>query len=338
MCQANELPPPARMLQMITGHWISQTVAALARLGIPDVVADLQMTSSHIAAKCSTHADATYRLLRAATGLGLFVEVAPEVFRLTPLGATLRSNVPGSMRGFAMAETDQGHWLAWGKLTDSVRTGERGAPKALGKEIFEWYQEHPQDAAAFGGAMSDLAAMVAGEVATAADFAKAKTVVDIGGSHGTLVAAVLRKHGHLSGIVFDLPEVAERAHQQLAADGLSSRAEAVGGDFFNDVPSGDIYLLKQILHDWNDEQCRTILSRCAKRMTPGGRVCIVEMVIPDDNSPSMASMMDLNMLVMLPGRERSLKEYRSLLESAGLQVERLLQTHSPFQIIEASKR
>src|SRR5262245_19920343 len=306
MSQPTELPPPARMLQMITGHWISQTVAALARLSIPDVVADHQLTSADIAAKCGSHADATYRLLRAATGLGLFVEVAPDMFKLTPLGATLRSNVPGSMRNFAIAETDQGHWLAWGKLTDSIRTGERGAPKALGKEIFEWYQEHPQDAAAFGGAMSSLASMVAGEVATACDFSTAKTVVDIGGSHGTLIAAVLRAHGHLSGIVFDLPDVVARARQQLAADGLSSRAEAVGGDFFVDVPSGDVYLLKQILHDWNDEQCKAILSRCAKRMTAAGRLCIVEMVIPDDNSPSMAALMDLNMLVMLPGRERSL--------------------------------
>jgi hypothetical protein len=338
MSQTNELPPPARMLQMITGHWISQTVAALARLAIPDAVADLQLSSSEIAAKCGTHADATYRLLRAAAGLGLFVEVEPDVFKLTPVGATLRANISGSMRDFAIAETDQGHWLAWGKLTDSVKTGERGAPKALGKELFEWYQEHPQDAAAFGGAMTSLASMVAGEVAASCDFSKAKTVVDIGGSHGTLLAAVLRNHSQLSGIVFDLPGVAERARIVLFAEGLASRAEVVAGDFFVDVPKGDIYLLKQVLHDWNDEQCRIILSLCSKRMTSSGRVCIVEMVIPDDNSPSMASMMDLNMLVMLPGRERSLKEYRSLLESVGLQFERLLTTHSPFQIIEASKR
>jgi hypothetical protein len=323
---------------MITSHWVSQTVAALARLGIPDAVAELQLPCSDIAAKCGTHADATYRLLRAATGLGLFVEVTPEVFKLTPLGATLRSNVPFSMRNLAIAETDQGHWLAWGKLTDSIRTGERGAPKALGKELFEWYRENPQDAAAFGGAMSSLASMVAGEVAVACDFTNAKTIVDVGGSHGTLLSAVLRKHDHLSGIIFDLPEVAERARKSLAAENLTARAKAVGGDFFVDVPAGDVYLLKQVLHDWNDEQCGTILSLCAKRMANGGRVCIVEMVIPDDNSPSMASLMDLNMLVMLPGRERSLKEYRRLVDSAGLRFERLLQTHSPFQIIEASKR
>src|SRR5690349_14645588 len=131
MSQTNELPPPARMLQMITGHWISQTVAALAQLRIPDAVADRELRSSEIAAKCGTHADTTYRLLRAATGLGLFVEVEPDMFKLTPLGATLRANIPGSMRDLAIAETDQGHWLAWGKLTDSVKTGERGAPKAL---------------------------------------------------------------------------------------------------------------------------------------------------------------------------------------------------------------
>jgi O-methyltransferase domain/Dimerisation domain len=327
----------ASVMQMITGHWVSQTVGTLARLAVPDAVAERPLTSAAIATRCGANADAIYRLLRAATGLGLFVEEAPDSFKLTPLGDLLRSNVPGSLRDFAIAETDQGHWLAWGHMVEAVRSGERAAPTALGQEIFDWYAAHPQDAAVFGGAMSNLAAMVAGEVAEVCDFSKARKIVDVGGSHGTLLAAVLKKHPGTVGVVIDLPTVADRARHALDAEGLAGRAEAVGGDFFVDVPSGDVYLLKQILHDWNDEQARTILGKCAQRMNGHGRVYIVEMVIPDDNAPSFAAMVDLNMMVLLPGRERSLREYRALLAASGLKFERMIQTHSPFQIIEASR-
>jgi hypothetical protein len=148
----------------------------------------------------------------------------------------------------------------------------------------------------------------------------------------------LKKNPGTSGIVIDLPNVADRARQALEANGLGGRAEAIGGDFFVEVPEGDVYLLKQILHDWNDDQCRTILANCARRLAGGGRIFIVEMVIPDDNSPSLASLMDLNMMVMLPGRERALKEYKVLLDGSGLKFERVLSTRSPFQIIEASKK
>lgn len=341
MSQANSpepLSPGAVVMQMITGHWVSQLVGSLCRLGIPDALAEQPLTSAAIAKKCGSNTDATYRTLRAATGLGLFKEIRPDTFQLTPLGDVLKSNTPGSLRDFSIAETDHGHWMAWGCLIDAVKTGEHAAPKALGKEIFEWYEEHPADAAVFAGAMSNLAAMVAGEVASICDFSKAKKIVDVGGSHGTLLAAVLKKNPGTSGIVVDLPNVADRARQALDANGLGGRAEAIGGDFFVDVPEGDVYLLKQILHDWNDEQCRTVLANCARRLVSGGRIYIIEMVIPDDNSPSFASLMDLNMMVMLPGRERTLKEYKALLDRSGLKVERLLATHSPFQIIEASRK
>jgi hypothetical protein len=325
-------------MQMITGYWVSQLVGSLCRLGISDALAEQPLRSAVIAKKCSSNPDATYRILRAATGLGLFKEILPDTFQLTPLGDVLKSNTPGSLRDFSIAETDHGHWMAWGRLTDAVKTGERAAPKALGKELFEWYEEHPQEAAVFGGAMTNLAAMVAGEVASVCDFSGAKKIVDVGGSHGTLLAAVLKNNLHTSGIVIDLPNVADRARKALETNGLGGRAEAVGGNFFVDVPEGDVYLLKQILHDWNDDQCRTILANCARRLAGGGRVYLVEMVIPDDNSPSFASLMDLNMMVMLPGRERTLKEYKTLLDASGLKFERLLPTHSPFEIIEASKK
>jgi hypothetical protein len=341
MSQSNgpeQLSPPALVMQMITGHWVSQLVGSLCRLGIPDVFAEQPLTSAAIAKKCGSNPDATYRILRAATGLGLFKETRPDTFQLTPLGEVLKSDAPGSLRDFSIAETDHGHWMAWGRLVDAVKSGERAAPKALGKEIFDWYEEHPEEAAVFAGAMSNLAAMVANEVASVCDFSKAKKIVDVGGSHGTLLTAVLKKNLGTTGILIDLPNVADRARHALEANELSGRAEAIGGDFFVDVPEGDVYLLKQILHDWNDEQCRTILANCARRLAGGGRVYIVEMVIPDDNSPSLASLMDLNMMVMLPGRERALKEYKVLLESSGLKFERVLPTHSPFVIIEASKK
>jgi hypothetical protein len=333
-----QLSPPALVMQMITGHWVSQLVGALCRLGIPDALAEQPLTSAVIARKCGSHPDATFRIIRAATGLGLLNEIRPGTFQLTPLGDVLKSNTPGSLHDFSIAQTDHGHWMAWGHLFDAVKTGERAAPKALGKEIFEWYEEHPQEAAVFGGAMSNLADMVAGDVASVCDFSKAKKIVDVGGSHGTLLAAVLKKNLGTSGVVIDLPNVADRARHALQANGLGGRVEVIGGDFFVDVPEGDVYLLKQILHDWNDDQCRTILVNCARRLAGGGRLYIVEMVIPDDNSPSFASLMDLNMMVLLPGRERALKEYELLLEASGLKLERVLPTHSPFQIIEASKK
>ena len=332
-----DVPPPARMIQMITGHWVSQTVGTLARLSVADAVAAGAKTAAGVAKECGSNPDATRRLLRTAAGLGLFVEEQPDTFRLSPLGETLRSGAPGSLRDFAIAETDQAHWLSWGRLAEAVTTGEPAAPKALGQELFQWYESHPDDAAAFAGAMGNLSAMVAEEVAGSCDFSAAAKIVDIGGSNGLLLGAVLKKNPGPSGIVFDLPGVAERARPILEREGLAGRVEARGGDFFTDVPAGDVYLLKHILHDWNDDQCRTILSTCANRLHASGKVLVIEMIIPDDNSPSMAAMMDMNMLVMLPGRERSLMEYRALLNAAGLKLDRVIQTHSPFQVIEASK-
>jgi hypothetical protein len=224
-----QLSPLALVMQMITGHWVSQLVGSLCRIGIPDVLAEQPLTSAAIARKCGSNPDATYRILRAASDLGLVKEVLPDTFRLTPLGDVLKPHTPGSLREFAIAETDQGHWMAWGRLTDAVHTGEPAAPKALGKELFEWYEEHPQDAAVFGGAMSNLAAMVAGEVVSLCDFSKAQTIVDVGGSHRTLLAAVLKRNKGTSGIVIDLPNVADRARQALEANGLGDRAEAIGG-------------------------------------------------------------------------------------------------------------
>jgi 2-polyprenyl-3-methyl-5-hydroxy-6-metoxy-1,4-benzoquinol methylase len=239
------------------------------------------------------------------------------------------------MRDLAIAQTAPGHWLPWGRLRDAVRTGERQTVRALGREIFDHYTHSPAEAAAFSGAMESLSALVAFAVATAVDLSAARRVVDVGGGEGTLVAALARANPSLRGVVFDLPHVVARAHRKLEALGLADRVEAVAGDFFQSVPAADVYLLKQVLHDWNDQQCRAILMHCSRGLGAGGCLLIVEMVIPDDGHPTAAQLLDLNMLVMLPGRERTRREYASLLASADLRLARLIETSSPFQIIEA---
>ena len=329
-------PPPQQMMELITGYWRSQAVGVAARLAIADRLGDGPKTVATLAAETATNEAALFRLLRGLASFGVFEETVPRTFGLTPLADTLRSNVPGSMRDFAMAETAPGHWLPWGNLDEAVRTGERATPAALGCEIFEWYGTHPVEGAAFSGAMGNLSALAAQEVGRVLPLPEKATVVDVGGAHGTLLAGVLNANPAARGVLTDLPHVIADAPRALAAMGIAGRAEAVAGDFFQAVPEGDVYLLKQVLHDWSDEQCVTILRNCARAMKPGGKVAVVEMVVPEDGTPSLAQIMDLNMLVMLPGRERTEAEFSALFQAAGLSAANVMPTHSPFSLVEAT--
>jgi SAM-dependent methyltransferase len=328
-------PPPQQMMELITGYWRSQAVGVAARLAIADRLGEGPKTVAALAAESATHEAALFRLLRGLASFGVFAEIAPRTFALTPLAETLRSNVPGSMRDFAIAETAPGHWLPWGNLDEAVRTGERATPAALGCEIFEWYGKHPVEGAAFSGAMGNLSALAAQETGRVLRVPEGATVVDVGGAHGTLLAGVLKANPTARGILTDLPHVIADAPRTMAALGIDGRAEAVAGDFFQAVPEGDVYLLKQVLHDWNDEQCVTLLRNCARAMKPGGKVVVVEMVVPEDDTPSLAQIMDLNMLVMLPGRERTEAEFDALFRAAGLSGAKVTQTRSPFSLVEA---
>ena len=334
---ASDPAPSAVMFRMITGYWVSQIVGVAAKLGIAEHLHGGAKSADELAGLVDCESSALYRVLRAAVSLGVFQLSADGRFSLTPLGETLRSEVPGSMRQMAIMQTSKGHWLPWGKLEDAVRTGTRQTVPTLGCELFEHYAQSPAEAAAFSGAMGNLSALVAADVAANVDTSGMARAVDVGGAEGTLIAALLGKNPSLTGIVFDLPHVTATANAKLEALGLLGRCEVAAGDFFASVPSADLYVLKQILHDWNDEQAITILRNCARAMTPRGRMAIVEMVIPDDQSPTLAPLMDVNMLAILPGRERTHAEYAALLSVAGLRVERLIRTHSPFQILEATR-
>jgi hypothetical protein len=332
------LPPPAQMMQIVTAYWTSQAVGTAARLGVADELASGPRKSDEVARAVGADPLATFRLMRMLASIGVFTMDGDGRFGLTPLGDTLRSGVPGSVKDFAAAETAYGHWEPWGRMADVVKTGKSQTKDALGTELWDWYSQNPHEAAYFTAAMGNLSAGVAGEVTRVYDFSRHKRVADIGGAHGILLGAILRAHPKLHGILFDLPHVTASATQSLEAQGVAERAVVVGGDFFTTVPAGaDLHILKQIIHDWSDEECRRILQACHRALAPHGSLLLVEMVIPADNGPGMAQAMDLNMMVMLTGRERTEAEYRDLLTGSGFGLERVISTHSPFSVIQAAR-
>lgn len=335
---SHELPPPARMLQLITGYWISQAVGAAAKLGLADQLANGARSASEIATSVNAEPGSVHRVMRMLASIGVFTMDSNDHFGLTPLGDTLRTGVPGSMKNFAIAQTSPGHWLPWGQMSEAVRTGRPMSTSALGMELWDWYSTHPEEGEFFNRAMGDLSAGVAGEVTGSYDFSPFETVLDVGGAHGILLGAILRANPQMRGILFDLPHVTATAAESLRAQGIEERCELVTGDFFASVPPGaDIHVLKQIVHDWSDGECITLLRNCHRALKPAGKVLLVEMVIPADNSPSMAQAMDMNMLVLLTGKERTELQHRDLLAAAGFRMERVIPTHSPFSIIEASR-
>ncbi len=329
-------PNAQQMADMIRAFWISQIVGTLAQLGIPDRLAGGGLAAGELARVIACHAGATHRLMRAAMELGLVASTPDGRFSLTPLGQTLRSDVPGSMRDSAIALTAPGHWLPWGRLNEAVRTGRCQTPETLGAELFQYYSDNPSEGRAFTGAMSTSSVQVADEIARVLDTSSAKLVVDVGGASGTLIAALLIKNPELAGTILDRPDVAPRAKAAVAERGLSSRCRVVEGDFFDAVPEADIHLLKHIIHDWDDDQSILILSNCARALRPEGRVVLVERVMPEDNRASQASLADLNMLVVLSGRERTAWEYTGLIARAGLRLDRVIDIALPVSVIEAS--
>ncbi len=335
--KTNEIPVRQQMHQKVTGYWVTQLIGTAASLGVADQLESGSLSVNELAARVGAHPPSLYRALRACAAVGVFTEQPERTFANNALSQTLRSNVPGSMRDFAIAQSAPGHWRPWELLTQAVKTGKNTAVEALGRDIWAWYRSRPEESAAFTGAMDNLAAQVAAEVTRAIDFSRVGRVVDVGGANGTLVSAVLRAFPEVRGVVFDLPHVVDQVKKTLAAVGLAERCEAVAGDFFEAVPAGDVMLLKQILHDWNDDQCAVLLRNCAASLPPGGRVMVVEMLISEDGRPCAAHLTDVNMLVLLPGKERTVTEYRRLFAAAGLELRRVHPTDSAFSILEAAK-
>lgn len=324
-------------MHMLMGLWSAQTVATAARLGIADALANSQpQESAKLARAVGADAAALARFLRTLVSLGVLSQPQTDTYELTAIGEALRSDTPGSLRDLLIAETDTPHWQAWGKLDESVRSGQPVVPRLFDMSIFEYYAAHPGERASFSRAMGNFSVMAAQGVMQSYDFSAARHVVDVGGANGDLLLAILQANPNMRGTVFDQPHVVEAARQAITDQGYDERCEARGGDFFQEVPpGGDLYLLKFILHDWQDHDALRILQNCRRAITQDGKLLVIEMVIPDDNRPSPSQLIDLNMLVMTGGLERTANEYGALLSQAGFRLHRLIPTGSPYQLVEA---
>ena len=330
-------PDSAQMMQFITGSFVSQVVRAFAEFSIADLP-DGPASAPEIAATIGTHPEATMRLLRAGTALGLVTVDDQARFSPTPLLRTLRRDRPGSLRGLAIALASPGTWLPWGNLGTAVRTGQRQTTPVLGMEYFEYLVQHPAEAEIFTAAMDGVTGSLADRVAKIIDTSSMSVAVDIGGASGILLHALLKANPRLQGIVYDRPIVVPSAVAKAQLLGLADRVSVVAGDFFQEVPEADLYLLKWILHDWDDQASIEILKNCQRAMKPGGRVAVIELQLGSTNDPGLTSIMDLNMMVMLTGRERTTEEYRRLFTAAGLNltgVTSLQTSFGPWSILEA---
>jgi hypothetical protein len=326
-----------RMMEMINGYWITQIVNAAATYALADHLARGPAAAAEIAEMANTDPSATFRLLRACASLGLVTYDGECRFTATSLLNTLRTDNAQSLRDLAMLMAGPGNWLPWGRFVDCVKTGQPQAVAALGKMVFEYIAERPAESQTFTRAMKRAITFVTEEVARILDTRSATVIADIGGAGGSLLHAVLQANPAPSGIVFDLPNIAEIAKGAAAEVGLERRVTSVGGDFFEAVPAADLYLLRYILHDWDDAACIRILQNCRRAMLPGGRVAVIEQVLGDIGQPGPAPLMDLNMMVMLGGRERSETEYGQLFAAAGLRLATTIETNTPMAtIIEAT--
>jgi hypothetical protein len=314
---------------------VSRALYVVAELGIADLLASGPRPAAELAAISNTDAPSLYRLLRTLSSLGVFREQENQRFQLTPLGATLRADTPGSVRNWVLINGTIA-WRSFGELLYSVRTGRTGFERAYGMPIFEYLAQHPQEAALFSQTMIEFHGPEAAAVAAAYDFSSIHKLVDVGGGYGNLLEALLDTNERLTGTLFELPHVANAAAERLTSAGLGNRCEVIRGDFFESVPKeGDAYLLSHVIHDWDEAHCLTLLRNCRGAMDPGARLFIVEMVLPGPNQPSPGRLLDLVMLVAQKGRERTESEYRALLATAGFCLTRVVPTSSSVSVIEA---
>jgi hypothetical protein len=335
--QPIETPIEQSFLQMFSSYWVSQAIYVAAKLNIADFLAERPMKVEELAAATETHAASLYRLLRALASVGIFAEGNDAEFNLTPLAAPLQ-NGAGSMRSMVIHMGEKPSWQAWGELTHSVRTGETAFIKANGAEVFPYYAEHPESKEPFDQAMTEFSDTVSEAVTRAYDFSPFKKIVDIGGGHAGLLTSILKANPNPSGIVFDLPATVEGAKEKIAAEELGERCEVVGGDFFAEVPSGgDAYIMKFIIHDWDEQRALAILKNIHRAMPDGGKLLLVETLVPEINEPSFAKLMDVHMMVMTGGRERTAAEYAALFAAAGFKFNKVTPTESMISIIEADK-
>jgi len=326
--------PAEKLTRLFRGFWVSQAIYVAARLGLADLMADGPRSVADLASATGAHAPTLRRVLRLLAGEGIFAEAEDDRFELTPMAASLLRD-KGELRLQVLFVGREASWRAAGDLLHAVKTGETPFDHVHGASFFESLRQHPDEAQLFDQLMVVNTTPVARAVAGAYDFSSMRTIIDVGGGRGALALGILAAHPQLRGVIFDQPAVAAGARDAIAAAGLSERCEAVGGDFFEAVPDGgDAYLVKFILHDWDDERSVAILRTCRRAIPHGGRMLVVELVIGHGNEPSFARTQDMNMLINLGGQERTEAEYRALFEASGFALTRTIPVFGDMRIIE----
>jgi SAM-dependent methyltransferase len=336
--------PPALLLRRLIGSYrITHAIKAAAELGLADRLGERPQSASELAERLRVHAQALYRLLRTLVGIGLISEDGDGLFTLTPVGACLRADAPDGMRAWALCEGADYYQGAWMNLTRAVETGETAFEHTHGATFYQYLAREPEVGHGFSQAMLDYARLIAKAVVAGYDFSGVRRVVDIGGSHGHLLQAILQANPNVSGVLFDRPAVVERAGQRLSETGLAGRVELVAGDFFESLPEGgDFYVLSRILMDYDDERAVRLLRNCHRAMRPGARVLIVQLLMPEQSGGARESLFeaavsDLNMLVLTGGRERTECEYRALLGRAGFRLSRVVPTQALVSLFEGER-
>lgn len=326
------------MIDFISGYWVSQLLFTVAKLGVADELVRGPLRAETIAKRVGAHAPYLRRILRALASLGIFAEDKTGRFRLTSLAHMLRSNSPGSLRDFILMIIDDYNWQAWGALSEVIKTGESPFEHVHQASIFEYLHQHPDKEQVFAASMASNSTVEIKAVVSAYPFSELSQLVDVGGAHGHLLATILRRHRKLKGVLYDLPDVVATAAESgfVNAPAIRDRCETLGGDFFDSVPEGsDGYLMKHVIHDWDDERSVRILRNCRQAMRRDGRVLVVDNVVQPGNGADSVKLMDVNMMVAAPGGlERTREEFRTLFGEAGLRLKRVVPTEASISILE----
>jgi len=329
--------PQAILMPLLFGKAATQAASVAAKYRIADRLVGGPKTAAELAAEAKLHAGNLHRILRALAGAGVFQLDSDGRFSNNSVSELLRYDLLGSMRPMADYLGDPWCWAPYSQLANSVQTGEPPFEKTFGEGIFDYLGKHPGEANTFNEGMTGFSESIAAEVVKAYDFGPFRTVIDVGGGHGSLLMAILKSNLKLRGIVFDADSIAVGAERAIENAGMDQRCRAEGGDFFVSVPEGgDLYMMKHILHDWNDAKALKILKACRAAIQPGGKILLVELVVPEESGPSMAHWLDLEMLVVCDGKERTAKEYAELFAASGFrQSEVIPLPGGPHCLIEA---
>ena len=322
--------------QLMAGHIVASAVNISARLGLSDRLAKGPRTADDLARETGANPDALYRLMRTLAGVGMFEETSERTFALTPVGAAL---CDGPVRSMALWIAGEFNFHVYANAMHSVMTGESAVPKTTGNEVFAHFAKNPELSKVFNDAMTGFSNVVIPAIVESYDFGGIRTLVDIAGGHGAVLTAILKKHPGTKGILFDVDHVIAGAKPKIEAQGLAGRVSTASGDFFKAVPpGGDAYVMKHIIHDWDDEKAALILTNIRKVLPKDGRVILIEAVIPPGNEPGLGKILDLEMLVMPGGRERTEQEFRALFDRAGFDLTRIVPTPSPLSVVEAKPK